>query len=784
MNDVDINFLEKLHKSYNSAESKQKSDYLSNSYFSTSIFKHFDYCPNYLLIVSPNKFFKGCLNSPALFTLVNQQFTSHNLGITLKYKLLVTIKCEYIDTSGTLSCYYFNVSLDTPNSTFHYVNHLSVNLNGSVLLLYSDTYCFIANTPYELSEYNVVNDGNSRKVYFKNVIQGQQILYQQSVSDSLLKVVKAIWNPLHSNSFVIATNELVSEDAENSDENDAESDTENNSSEPKERKFYSFLRVFNLDHSIDRPEYNIKVSEQMCRLGYDGETDISEKFQTKFGVFVDLFWNCNDTSTFGSYTIFVLSNYGYVFCYCPISINQICDMTKNIPIVRKTLKLIEEGFTYKFDNLTNSISDDGDSSNFEKNFELVRKINDSLFSNISDLTFYPIIIRLVSTEYIPDCKFAYSYPTYQSLLVLSTDPFVILASHSNSKLLVFEPNIQLHPSNSIFYNKNTLFNVNNCKVSHSLSFDSEDPFYFQYISKSDFIYYSRKESYHINFTDKLSFKTFIHTINADQNVSFSPPVLVKSTVDDFELLETNNPFHIIVAHKYCCDESSNSPVFDLFLVYKLCQFSKPNGPTKLKETSLCSLSLGSASKTPLTIVKPNTDLFDKIRNTRNMVNRYKSIFESLRRSNESTDLNEKAIDIMKNISRLHSEVVANLDSAHIYEQAVEEYVKRNEQASLLIENHFRETIELYHTIFNDVNDRIENIIKTREYIATRRAELKKMLDLYDSVKGMDNSLDYFSNMITELYLRFSRIILTKLDENLAKSDYSSTFEMKKQFMIG
>ncbi|XP_953178.1 uncharacterized protein TA08860 [Theileria annulata] len=768
MNDVTINFLEKLHKSY---ESKEKYHYESNSYFSTSIFKHFDYCSNYLLIVSVNKYFKGCLDSPALFTLVNQQFTPHNLGISVKYKLLVTIKCEYLDTDNSISCYYFNVSLDTGNSQFHYVKNLSVNLNGSVLLLYSDTYCFIASTPFEISQYVVENHGNCRRVFVKKVIQGQQILKKQTVSNSIVNVVKAIWNPLHSNTFVITTNELISEDYRNGSE-DAETDVVDDS-HPEKVRNYSFLRLFNLDNSIDKAEYTIKVSEQMCRLGHDGKTDISEKFQTKFGVFVDMFWNCNDTSTFGSYTMYVLSNYGYVFCYCPISINQICDTTKNIPMVRKTLELMKEGFTYKFDN--SDTTPNNFFNNHENNYELVLKIQDSLFSHDSSVTYYPIIIRLIS-DCIPDCKFSYSYPTYQSLLVLSTEPLVILVCNSNSKLQVFESNLQLYPSNSIFYNKNILYRVNHCKLSHSMEFDSDEPFYFQYISDSDFIYYSRNESYHINYKHKLSFKPFI--TKSHQGV-FSPPIVIKSNMEGLEF-EYNNPFHIIIAQKYYCD--SEIQVLDSFLFYKLFPFPKTNVGTKLNDTSQSSISFESG-KTTLTIVKPNTDLFEKIRNSRNMVNRYKSIFETMRKLNKSTDIKEKAIGIMENMAMLHSEVIANLDSAHIYQQAVEEYVRRNEQASVLIENHFRETIEHYHTIFNNINDRIQNVVKTREYISNRRLELKKMIDLYERVKGMDNSLDYYSNMITELYLRYSRIILIRLDENLENSDYSSSFEMKKQFMI-
>ncbi|BAM42020.1 conserved hypothetical protein [Theileria orientalis strain Shintoku] len=746
----------------------KKIHFLNEDYYNfvnkSESFKLFDYCSNYSICFSSKDVLNKCLNSPALFTITDQNIKYGSFALSPVYSLIVTIKCEYFNRNSTLSSYTFKVNLDHFTKHPHFINHISVNINGTVLLLSSDVACFLVNTPYELSKF-AESDCNGCNLTLTEQINGNLLMKGMALNDNI-HVVKASWNPVFSNAFVIVTNEYV---RASSSGKDSEFVMDFSSCE-----YMSFIRIYNLDRGLEEPMYELSISERMCRLGQNSGSDTNFKFQKTRGRLVDIFINSNDKSSLGSFTLFALSNYGYMFCYCPIIMNTMYDFTKNTPLIKKCLELSKKGFKTKFGkqaaNNRKTNSENGNNESYELK-KFIANINKYLIGNRADLEFYPVVIRLLSNDFIPDCNLIYSYPVFESFMVLSTEPLIIIVSQSDSKISVYRPKLDLYPSTSTFYDASLLNAMHMCFHTECMDLDSKGKMSLKQLSQSDFLYYSRKAVYHFNYNNGLSFGPLFDQKQFSQSF-YSEPILIKSNKrgkENNELAQLNDVLSIIITHEFNRNGCKNLELANSIMMTKYTQSDTAESSQNLTITYASTLTMPSLSATPNEleqIIKTNTDLFMKINNAKKMVNGYKEIFKSLKSSSDKEDMNEKSVEMIKGLAKLDSDVITNLELLPVYEKAVSEYVTMSNESSELIDDFFNETIDHYHTLFNQVKARIAKINERRKWMSARHSEIMQALLLYNSVKNVEDTVEQVSNMISEFHLRYSNIILSKFDEHM------------------
>ncbi|UKK02756.2 hypothetical protein MACK_002853 [Theileria orientalis] len=573
-------------------------------------------------------------------------------------------------------------------------------------------------------------------------------------------------------------------------------------------EYMSFIRIYNLDKGLEEPLYELELSERLCRLGQISGSDINYKFQKIRGRVVDIFMNSNDKSSLGSFTLFALSNYGYMFCYCPIIINSIYDFNRNTPLIKKCLELRKKGFQTKFGkqvgNKSNTPIEDGyPESDQIKDF--ISNINKYLIVRQTELEFYPVVIRLLSNDFIPDCNLIYSYPVFESFIVLSTDPLIIIVSQSDSKISVYRPKLDLYPSTSSFYNPSLMNALHVCVHSQYIDFGTNDIHCFKQLSQSDFLYYSMNAVYHFNYKQTLTYVP-LFDLKHSSKCLYSDPVIIKTSIgtitnNDIKINKDNlsenvdinshlsllkNVSTIILTHEINRTDSKNNEHMSSILMNKFDQSDSTDSSQKINNSYPSSLTMTSVSYTPqekAPVINPNTELFSKINNSKTLVNGYKDIFKSLKLSNDKDDLNEKSVEMIKALAKLDSDVIKNLESLPVYEKAVSEYVAMSNEASGLIDDFFNETIDHYHTIFNHVKARIDKIKERRKLMSARHSEIMKTLLLYNSVKNVDDTVDQVSNMISEFHLRYSNIILSKFDEHINTYIYFPPNLLNKQLEI-
>ncbi|UKJ89761.2 hypothetical protein MACJ_003015 [Theileria orientalis] len=567
----------------------------------------------------------------------------------------------------------------------------------------------------------------------------------------------------------------------------------------------SFIRIYNIYKGLDQPIYELKLSERLCRLGNYDSSDVNYKFQKTRGKVVDIFMNSNDNSSLGPFTLFALSNYGYIFCYCPIILNSIYDFNTNASLIIKCFNLLKQGFKMKFvkkvGNKSNS-SRDYLNNESDEIMLFISNVNNYLVRSQSELEFYPIVIRLLSNDFIPDCNLIYSYPVFQSFIVLSTDPLIIVVSTSDSKVSLYVPKLLLYPSTSAFFDPSLLKALHICYYSQHIDFGSNAMMSFKQLSQYDFLYYSMNAVYLFNYNGRLSYRPLFNT-NKLSKCLYSYPVIIKTgiaadnnnKINKYNIYETNDVYSeisrhnvsaIIIAHVFNITDSNKFDLTNSILMNKYTQADSLESSERLNINYPSSFSISShphTSNEQSPIIVTNTQLFDKIRNAKILVNGYKEIFNSLILSNDKLDFNEKSVEMMKGIQKLDSDVIKNIQSLPVFEKAVSEYVAMSKDSSDLIDEFFNDTIDHYHTIFNHVKSRIYKIKERRKLMSLRHSEIIKTLLLYNSVKNVDDTLDQVSNIISEFHLRYSNIILSKFDDHINSYSYFPTTVLNKQLEI-
>ncbi|AFZ81377.1 hypothetical protein BEWA_007860 [Theileria equi strain WA] len=741
-------------------------------------FKLIDNCSDFSLSVeSSYHSHLGCSNDFAIFTIAEQKTVKHHGDYKHTVDLVITIKCYYKNYKGLLSTFSFQVVVDYDVSKQGYFHHISVNSNGTILLIHSQTTCVVSRVPVRVSASSLLSDEKTTL----QLLQGIKVVEL----DEGCNIVKAMFSCKHPNVFCLVSMESL-DIAGNGNYSLAKLAHKNNFEIFNDyMELFGVIRMFDVESSIDTPILSMKLSEEMCRLGretYDTPNRYERKRLKIPGAIVDLFWNENDTSHIGSLTLFVLSNYGLVFAYSPVIVDTHDNFNTKLKLVEKSLDLLEKGFIF-----------DGNQTSMDTKSDVIRLLKSLYIRKNSvenvDVELFPTIVKL---EIDTKRSVSYSNSSFESFTVLSTYPeLIIIASTFDGSISVFKSSSLLVPQTSHFFNPNTFRNLhyidsfdmlgNSCFKGSKISFIP--------ISPSTCLLYSLYESFILTFSNVLKITPILkNTKVGDFLYYFSQPTMYLKPGEnraEYSRAENRNLFLLFPYYCYIRDyeilkydsiiartmnlDSNTSRIDEDDFVFR-CPSIKSGSQVDIN--SYDNELLKKSSRVPEYVLSSYKKFSDSFNGLKICISD-KAVFKQVSDFHHLLILFQKIIRFIRIISSADSDTLQNIKTGSNYGEMINKMRIVNEDIVNSIDLHFNNNFKLYSSMFEDLKTRINSARDLNQTIIIRHEGLIRLISRIRELQIINSSMISISNMITSVYLKHSSRLL---EDMTRKANESRNFD--------
>ncbi|CDR94877.1 hypothetical protein, conserved [Babesia bigemina] len=430
-----------------------------------------DACSEYTLLApTSDNGLVGCLNSCAVFTMLEQKPVKKRQGLTQAYSVLITLKCEFVNIRDGITKYLFQVLADHDACNHGYFHNIQVNQNGSLLLLTAASAVYVARIPTEMDHDNVVADTATRALLYSCIIRAERVLSRSTGwrRYTPLKVVKARFHQQYANTVCLLTMEPKSDaaqSAEGGDNDDAKekspdgvliggaSESAGNCHDgdaqmlaswphtPLNVEMQGVVRIYNVEQSIDTPYMTIKLTEGMCRTGDENAEFDPDAIPQ--GSVVDFAWVAEGDLTWRTMTLLVMSNYGMIFAYCPILLPAcINTFSRKKGIMNLSLDLMGKGYRMKAAPQMDRLATHEDVALLMGSLANVSQSKDAETAG-DEVVVEPSVYKLQTEQTVR--------PMFEAMIVIDTEPeLVVLASASNGQVTLYKSTTPVAPRTSHF----------------------------------------------------------------------------------------------------------------------------------------------------------------------------------------------------------------------------------------------------------------------------------------------------------------------------------------------
>ncbi|EDO06016.1 hypothetical protein BBOV_II000560 [Babesia bovis T2Bo] len=540
--------------------------------------KTVDACSGYTLVASSETCdFIGCHNSFAVFTLLEQCPVRKKQGLRNVATVLISIKCEYVDLNGKLCKYLFQVLVEHDVCNHGYFQQMEVNVNGTLLLLAAKSDVYVVRVPSEMDDNTVTYDPSSNTYLYTSVLRAEVMHEKHSNSKGYphYSVVKAKFHQQYANTICILTMERLDRNPEcisqngfkhsittkgtnrtiSTGSNVRESQLAGTNSVYTERpdhngvdsvqratsnldqalqnshELIGVLRIFNVEESIDNAYIYMEFSEAMCRTGTNEAS--YDPYAAPRGTVVDFCWEAYENDGWNKTCVFVMSNYGFVFAYCPVLLPGCVHSFRNKQrIVTKATTLMCEGYRMKDAPRLDSIQTPEDISLLIKSLSAIETngfVNQLDYVEEEDgnapVKLIPSVYRLETTDDV-------DHGNFESFTVINTEPRLeLLAAATNGRMVLYHGNSAIKPCTSHFYRPGAKRDIQYLNYVHTYNTQGRFGASVQVSRVNTYcVAHSAAETCTVNVEDKeISLHRLVkHRISGNHIFTHSQPVIVAS----------------------------------------------------------------------------------------------------------------------------------------------------------------------------------------------------------------------------------------------------------------
>ncbi|GBE61932.1 transposase orfB, putative [Babesia ovata] len=773
-----------------------------------------DACSEYTLLApTSDNGLVGCLNSCAVFTMLEQKPVKKRQGLTQAYSVLVTLKCEFVNIRDGITKYLFQVLADHDVCNHGYFHNIQVNQNGSLLLLTAASAVYVVRIPTEMDDDNVVADAATQALLYSSIIRAERVLSRCTGwrRHAPLKVVKAKFHQQYANTICLLTMEQKSDatqSAEGFDKEDASTRRSDgiligNGSEsagsyhndgdaqmraswtptPLNVEMQGVVRIFNVDQSIDSPYMTLKLTEGMCRTG-----DANAKFDadaTPQGAAVDFAWVAEGEFTWRAMTLLVMSNYGLIFAYCPILLPAcINTFSRKRAIMNLSLDLMKKGYRMKavphMDRFTGHEDVTllmGSLANISQSKEVK--------TDEDEVVILPSVYRL-ETEHVVR-------PMFDAMVVINTEPEIaVVASASNGDVALYKSKVPVVPRTTHFYRPGARTVLAFLRVdedrNHSAKCDSRVRLI--RISENTCLAHSAMgtDVLTINGGD-IDVKNIVKTRFAGDHVYYhSQPLIVADSGEK----HTHHAFE----GKWC-DRSRNVYMFQAKYCYIVSQQELKHLATTVGQTSCfyrssereiaeqphksvefplvpmvrAAIALPPAVETMPSISQPvNSSMQKLVQRAAEAEAFSKQAFKNARELvKKEGEFKTKAVAMVKLLSEVDSRTMFYLKGRKVFEDSLAESIEVYNKLHADAEKVFAD-LPAFHQRVQDLKARAQRIKRNNEDMVERQQRIALMkLELRQS--GLNEaSVQQLADLITHVYIKCSQNMCKQIAYRVNQDD--------------
>lgn len=756
-----------------------------------------------LLTPSTVKGFVGCDHAFAVFTIIGQKPVKKRQGLNQSHSLLVTIKCEYINNKNRVTRYLFQAVADHNVSKEGYFYQIHVNTDGSLLLLVSTSTTYVVRLPTEIAEDSIVADESTQVFLYANITRAEILLNKRGTPRT---VVKVEFHTQYNNTICMMTMEPKSDtkhDVEQqSNENSYDATLEplevqgpqhakgahkdNKLAKETQLEMQGVIRIFNVEESIDRPYMEIHLTEPFCRTGDEHAGD--NLGVAPQGTLVDFYWNTRDQSTWGGSTLFVMSNYGFVFAYCPILLPKCLSTFKRKKnIVMAAAELLKNGYYMKTDEDNKNIASENDIT------RLIGSIVSISHDQEKHCDEYADPVRIVPHVFKLESKHDRQNHRFEALTVLRTQPdIVMVAAGFNGAIMLFKNETALLPRTSHFKR-----HADECKpiymhcsgTTRTRLTHSATRITFLTISDDTCIAHSVVETDVITIRNStMQMKHIAQARMADNHIFYqTQPIIVagsgeKYTHEAFRDYWDDAKRNVYILQATCCYLKAQEDLKHLAttIMPMPCRAEVERRPKG--EINALQLQYGGIMARPIvgraianTSEAPRNKAIEEAvqklqKYTKETEQASENAFRTARQLvGKNVKYKEKTTEMVKTISSIDSNVVLYLKTRKVFEaevmQSLQVYQGIIQNAQKILE-----TIPGYTNRLYEMKQRVERLKQQNYDIMHKEQRILDMREELQNLKTRENAATRVADLITNIYLRSSQKMSRGIACKVARED--------------
>ncbi|KAK1442500.1 hypothetical protein BgAZ_300180 [Babesia gibsoni] len=738
--------------------------------------------------------FYPCDASPAVFTMMEQRPSKKKQGVIQSPTLLVCIKCEYVNIKNEVTKYLFQVVADHDACNYGYFHQMHVNQDASMLLLVSPSAAYVARIPCEIDDASVIADDVTGTFIYKEILPAEVLLSRKPLAmrRTARKIIKVEFHGQYNNTICMLTVERLEEQATSEnppkpyDADDPNAPDENVVlfDPNKQSKMGSVIRIFNVDESLDVPYLEFHLSAHMCRTGQGGVAHTNDVPQ---GVAVDFCWHGREQSTWGASTLFVLSNYGFLFAYCPILLPECLNtFSRRKEIVIDATALLSEGYCMKNMESTTAIKKEKDITELLSCLTLSQRKHEVEGGKESKdaVTITPHVFKLETS----DTQVKSQFDAFT--LMSSHRELVIVSAALNGCIMLFKTDALITPRTSHFGKRNETSEITIMVCAHaSRSRRAQFGSKVNFVTVSDVmcIAHSSLETIILRIGEgNLELKSMVQARRADDYVYYqSHPLVVtgtghKSTNEAFTRCWHDPHQSIYVVQATSCYLKSQEELKHLALSITpipskdetVAKVKLNDPPLKGLETTETS-TIGSAIINFSTTVGGDPSKLEIAKLKQRASNAESASKQSFSKAGELVGANisykDKTVGLVKSISRLDSDVVLQLKVQKHIESAVVQSVQLYSEIAFHAQKVFGSTGE-YVKRLQAMKDRVQRLQQASREIEERERRVVALKAELAKLMVRELTFIKITDLVTKTYLRWSNKICKSIMSNVAKAE--------------
>ncbi|GFE54394.1 dynein heavy chain, putative [Babesia ovis] len=731
----------------------------------------------YTLIASDNAHgLIGCHNSFAVFTLLEQNPVKKKQGLLNLSCVLLSVKCEYINLRGQLTTYLFQILAEHDVCNEGYFYQIDVNKNGSLLLLTSPSEVYVVRVPAEMDEDSVLHDPSTLTFLYNHVLRAEVMHCKKTRSKqhAQCKVVKAAFHQNYANTICIMTMELKQ------GQDPATGDTIDQSETPKthgvasdsaavlnqfDHEMMGVLRIFNVEQSIDTPYVAMELSEGMCRTG---EIDaVYDANAAPRGAVVDFCWNADGGHTWGDTSVFIMSNYGIVFVYCPVLMpNCLGSFKHKQHIVDMAQQLMMEGYRMKAAPQMNCL----------ETAEDVSLLFDSLASRYVPNDADENMVKILPTIFKLETSDEIGRNCFETLAVMNTEPHLeVIVTVSNGKLVLYQSSTCVKPLTSHFYRPGAKLDItylNYAATENSVNQRGRRTLLIR-VSDRICIAHSAAQTRMVTVEDgNMQIRPIAHMrITGDHVYTHSQPLVVtgEGHKNAYHASKNNQGYHsskfymfqasycYLLAHeelKHFKTTVALLPLDDEHTKVKIALTDIPQLESSSSAPRLSVINLGDGN----TILNGNEGK-SSVQKIRNYASEAEATYlEAFKTARElvtgAEDYRNKTVGLVKQLETIDTKAMLQLKTRINVEDTVQESIQAYSGVHSSISK-MLETLPIYRQKVEELKTRAEHLRKLNDELRERRNRVMLLERELQQHKTKEIEVQHLADLITNVYLRCS-----------------------------